>query len=199
MHSVYSLVFINRNIKYVFWQCFKICYKSFLFVNSFGNFCSKKSKYWFYKIQNLGFIYPKWYLSILLNIFVPKSKILVLFIQNCEYTLSDIIRQNTFCIINIMFNGAIRAKKCRCQRVHVGNFWVIDQIHVPHKLVDKITQKSRFNYYSDHVSFNICLPWFTWNKTINLTKLIIIFSNLKELVFPIQHLENEKNFWIPKD
>ena len=23
---------------------------------------------------------------------------------------------------------------------------------------DKITQKSRFNYYSDHMSFNICLP-----------------------------------------
>ena len=34
----------------------------------------------------------------------------------------------------------------------------IDQIHVPHNLVDKITQLSRFNYYSDHMSFNICLP-----------------------------------------
>ena len=34
----------------------------------------------------------------------------------------------------------------------------IDQIHVPNKLVDDITQLSRFNYYSDHMSFNICLP-----------------------------------------
>ena len=34
----------------------------------------------------------------------------------------------------------------------------IDQIHVPSKLVNKITYLSRFNYYTDHMSFNICLP-----------------------------------------
>ena len=84
MHSVYSLVFINGNIKYVFWQCFKICYKSFLFVNSFENFVPKSP-----------------------NIDFTKSKILVLFIQNFESILSDIIWQITFCIINIMFNGTL--------------------------------------------------------------------------------------------
>ena len=34
----------------------------------------------------------------------------------------------------------------------------IDQIHVPKDLADEITEISRFNYYSDHLSFNICLP-----------------------------------------
>ena len=33
---------------------------------------------------------------------------------------------------------------------------IIDHIYVPKDLVDKISQNSRFNYYGDHKSFNIC-------------------------------------------
>ena len=34
----------------------------------------------------------------------------------------------------------------------------IDQIHVPKDMADHIEETSRFNYYSDHMSFNICFP-----------------------------------------
>ena len=34
----------------------------------------------------------------------------------------------------------------------------IDQIHVPKGMADQIEETSRFNYYSDHMSFNICFP-----------------------------------------
>ena len=65
-------IFINRNTKYIFWQCFKICSNliikkilSRIFYKSLEHFCSKKSKYWFYKIQNLGIIYTKFWVYLI--------------------------------------------------------------------------------------------------------------------------------------
>ena len=66
------IIYINRNTKYIFWQCFKICSNliikkilSRIFYKSLEHFCSKKSKYWFYKIQNLGFIYTKFWVYLI--------------------------------------------------------------------------------------------------------------------------------------
>ena len=52
----------------------------------------------------------------------------------------------------------LRLKQIVSKPTYIFGPNTIDQIHVPNKLVDKITQLSRFNYYSDHMSFNICLP-----------------------------------------
>ena len=70
--NAWYYIFINRNTKYIFWQCFKICSNliikkilSRIFYKSLEHFCSKKSKYWFYKIQNLGFIYTKFWVYLI--------------------------------------------------------------------------------------------------------------------------------------